>query len=522
MAYETILTVVGLQKLASATPEQQLKINQIGVGDGDGSYAPLDPEMTGLVNEVWRGPASAPIRDSSDPTVLIFEGIIPANVGGFFIREAAIFDDLGSMIAIGQVAVTEKPVDDLGTALTLTVRFRMKLSNSSETALVYNDSPAIDHSGLTNRDAPNSHPMSAITGLSTALAGKVDKSMFVYAGTGLNGGGALSASVTLSVKYGSAAGTAAEGNDPRLSDSREWTAQTVPQAEAEAGTATTRRAWTAQRVRQAIAAWWNGVSTAFTRTMLGRSTAAQVRSDLELGNAATATLVAASYDPTPGRVVTAGWMGLGHHDTGPNLIADIDDKNMPTCLFHFINDGAAPGTYPEPPLSAGTLMHFCYNRGSIATQVATMVETGRQYVRVLYDGTWGAWQEVYTVGRNATLSQAQAMTSNNVVMTPQRVGDALDRRTLGRGQAWQDLTASRTIGTIYTNTTGRPIYVSVVAYESGTTNWSLEVDGVQLGEVGAWESGSGTFSGVVPNGSTYRVYRTSGTGGEIRNWAELR
>lgn len=38
----------------------------------------------------------------------------------------------------------------------------------------------------------------------------------------------------------------------------EWTAETVPQAEAEAGTAQTRRAWTSQRVRQAIAAWWNG------------------------------------------------------------------------------------------------------------------------------------------------------------------------------------------------------------------------------------------------------------------------
>lgn len=40
--------------------------------------------------------------------------------------------------------------------------------------------------------------------------------------------------------------------DVRLSNSREWVAETVSQAEAESGTATTRRAWTAQRVRQAI------------------------------------------------------------------------------------------------------------------------------------------------------------------------------------------------------------------------------------------------------------------------------
>jgi hypothetical protein len=41
-----------------------------------------------------------------------------------------------------------------------------------------------------------------------------------------------------------------------LNMSAEWTAETIAQSEAEAGTATTRRAWTAQRVRQAIAAWW--------------------------------------------------------------------------------------------------------------------------------------------------------------------------------------------------------------------------------------------------------------------------
>jgi hypothetical protein len=53
---------------------------------------------------------------------------------------------------------------------------------------------------------------------------------------------------------GTTAGTVAAGDDARLSDAREWTAATVSQAEAEAGTATDRRAWTAERVKQAIAA----------------------------------------------------------------------------------------------------------------------------------------------------------------------------------------------------------------------------------------------------------------------------
>ena len=56
-----------------------------------------------------------------------------------------------------------------------------------------------------------------------------------------------------------------DNDDERLSDSREWTADTVEQAEAEAGTATIRRAWTAERVRQAITAWWDSISIAISK-----------------------------------------------------------------------------------------------------------------------------------------------------------------------------------------------------------------------------------------------------------------
>lgn len=49
----------------------------------------------------------------------------------------------------------------------------------------------------------------------------------------------------------SAYATAAQGTD-----SREWSAATVTQAEAEAGTDTARKAWTVLRVWQAVAAWW--------------------------------------------------------------------------------------------------------------------------------------------------------------------------------------------------------------------------------------------------------------------------
>lgn len=48
------------------------------------------------------------------------------------------------------------------------------------------------------------------------LAGKVDTTRSVLAGTGLTGGGALDADRTLAIAYGSASGTAVQGNDARV------------------------------------------------------------------------------------------------------------------------------------------------------------------------------------------------------------------------------------------------------------------------------------------------------------------
>lgn len=71
--------------------------------------------------------------------------------------------------------------------------------------------------------------------------------------------------------------TAAQGTD-----AREWTAATIDQAEAEAGTATTRRAFTAQRVFQAIAAWWQANSTSAGRAIVTAASAAVQRAALGL------------------------------------------------------------------------------------------------------------------------------------------------------------------------------------------------------------------------------------------------
>lgn len=145
-----IITTLGLAKLASATPLNQLNISALAVGDGNGGYPTLDPSMTALANEVWRGTPSPPIRDPNSPNVLIFEAVIPPSVGGFTVREQAIFDDAGDMIAIGQTSVVEKPLPNTATGVILTVRLHVQLDNAEQVDLFFQDDPTISAVNVSN------------------------------------------------------------------------------------------------------------------------------------------------------------------------------------------------------------------------------------------------------------------------------------------------------------------------------------------------------------------------------------
>ena len=72
-----------------------------------------------------------------------------------------------------------------------------------------------------------SNPATALTNI-----GGVPTSRSISAGTGLTGGGDFTANRTLTVSYGTTAGTACQGNDARLSDSRTPTAHAASHAPA--------------------------------------------------------------------------------------------------------------------------------------------------------------------------------------------------------------------------------------------------------------------------------------------------
>lgn len=120
----------------------------------------------------------------------------------------------------------------------------------------------------------------------------------ILAGTGLTGGGALSANRTLAVVYGTTAGTAAQGNDTRLADTRTPTDNTVSTVKIVNGAVTdvklaTDSVITAKILNGAVtAAKFNSDVTPFVQALIDASIALAQRVTVRTITAAE-TLVAA-------------------------------------------------------------------------------------------------------------------------------------------------------------------------------------------------------------------------------------
>lgn len=91
---------------------------------------------------------------------------------------------------------------------------------------------------------------------------------------------------------------------------------------------------------------------------------------------------------------------------------------------------------------------------------------------------------------------------------------------LGYGQTWQNLLGSRAVATTYTNTTGRPISVSVgLTSAGGNASVFPTVNGVSLATLNVNVAGSNAAQiFTVPPGHTYSATGT----GTLTAWVELR
>lgn len=172
-------------------------------------------------------------------------------------------------------------------------------------------------------------------------------------------------------------------SDPRLADAREWSASTVTQAEAEAGTATTRRAWTAQRVFQAVAAWWS--ASAMKTKLDGIAAGATANaSDAQLRDRSTHTGTQAISTVTGLQTVLDGKINTSERGVSGG-IPTLDEfaRIPPSQLPSYVDDVLEFATTAQfPTTGEGGKIYIAINQGTAANPTRQYRWTGSVYAEI--------------------------------------------------------------------------------------------------------------------------------------------
>ena len=194
-------------------------------------------------------------------------------------------------------------------------------------------------------------------------------------------------------------------------------------------------------------------------------------------------ITTSASDATAGRITKVGDFGLGWYAI--DGIAS-DCNNLGNTGFYTIGSSTVNGP------GYGAALYVNWRNALTITQLA--IGTTRAAMRTFASGTWGAWVEIAT--------------STN---------------SLGQGQTWQDVTASRALNTIYTNSTGRPIDVIINGIHSVNSPLVMTINGVYVWISSATATNRFTSASVtIPNGATYSAsMQNAGATTELL-WQELR
>ena len=131
-----ILTAVGEAKQANAAAlGTSWTFAQMGVGDAN-ETAPIPNRLqTKLINERRRAPLNQVKIDPTNASIIIAEQIIPESIGGWWVRELALYDADGDMVAVANCAPTYKPLLAQGSGRTQVIRINLIVSSTANIEL---------------------------------------------------------------------------------------------------------------------------------------------------------------------------------------------------------------------------------------------------------------------------------------------------------------------------------------------------------------------------------------------------
>ena len=130
--YGTIITAKGSNIIADCILSgKKLTVTKAAAGDGNGTYYVPTVDQTALKNEKWRGDIASAELSALSPNMIDVKVVIPDDVGGFTIREMALFDEGGTMIAVCNIPDTQKVAISGGMSGKLTMLMHIIVADAS-------------------------------------------------------------------------------------------------------------------------------------------------------------------------------------------------------------------------------------------------------------------------------------------------------------------------------------------------------------------------------------------------------
>ena len=150
--YIAILAPAGEAKMAAAAISgEPVGFSHMGVGDGGGTpYQPY-AEQTGLVNELYRAPLNRLVIADSGANVIRAEMVMFPQVGGFWLREAALYDDDGVCLALASLPPSYKPLLAEGSGRQQAVNLWIAVNNTADVRLMTDPAVVIASLGEVDR-----------------------------------------------------------------------------------------------------------------------------------------------------------------------------------------------------------------------------------------------------------------------------------------------------------------------------------------------------------------------------------
>ena len=137
--------------------------------------------------------------------------------------------------------------------------------------------------------------------------------------------------------------------------------------------------------------------------------------------------------------------------------------------------------------------------------------------------------EVITDSGNVIVNQAHAGGTTTKSLVDETVSATVTliskwfNAPIGMGQGWVDVSAGRSLFTIYTGLANRTMLAAISGSSLSSAEVMVFVDGIKIGEVRDGDTEASVYATVsapVPSLSEYEV--TQASGGILRIWTELR